>query len=195
MTTAPKKKTTKSRTTSTTKKSTSIPELPKNPLAFEVLHLASKQRSKAKKVEVLKKYQHESLKTIFVWNFDTNIISVLPEGEVPYTGYNEQNTYSGTLSTKIDEQVRSMHETGSFSLGASDRQGHTTIRREFKNFYHDLNEEKEGLEFSDLELIFRDLRALFEKRGLIVNWKSLEKQRLINIAPLGGSLTNNNVLM
>jgi hypothetical protein len=133
MTTAQKKKTTTSRTT---KKSTSIPELPKNPLAFEVLHLASKQRSKAKKVEVLKKYQHESLKTIFVWNFDTNIISVLPEGEVPYTGYDEQNTYSGTLSTKIDEQVRSMHETGSFSLGASDRQGHTTIRREFKNFYN-----------------------------------------------------------
>ena len=92
--------------------------------------------SKAKKVQILKKYEHESLKTIFVWNFDTSIISALPEGEVPYTGYDDQNTYSGTLSTKIDEQIRSMHETGSFSIGASDRQGHTTIRREFKNFYH-----------------------------------------------------------
>ena len=48
----------------------------------------------------------------------------------------------------------------------------------FKNFYHDLNEEKEKLEFSDLELIFKDLRALFEKRGFIINWKSLEKQSL-----------------
>ena len=28
-----------------------------------------------------------------------------------------------------------MHETGSFSLGASDQQGHTTIRRESKHFY------------------------------------------------------------
>ena len=49
---------------------------------------------------------------------------------------------------------------------------------DFKNFYHDLNEEKEKLEFSDLELIFKDLRALFEKRGFIINWKSLEKQSL-----------------
>ena len=48
----------------------------------------------------------------------------------------------------------------------------------FKNFYQDLNEEKEKLEFSDLELIFKDLRALFEKRGFIINWKSLEKQSL-----------------
>ena len=29
-----------------------------------------------------------------------------------------------------------MHESGSFSLGVSDQQGHTTIRRESKNFYH-----------------------------------------------------------
>jgi hypothetical protein len=130
MTTVPKKKITKSR------KTTPIVDLPNNALAFEVLHLASKQRSKAKKVQILKKYEHESLKTIFVWKFDTSIISALPEGEVPYTGYDDQNTYSGTLSTKIDEQIRSMHETGSFSIGASDRQGHTTIRREFKNFYH-----------------------------------------------------------
>ena len=65
------------------------------------------------------------------------LFHALPEGEVPYTGYDDQNTYSGTLSTKIDEaSSKSMHETGSFSLGASDRQGHTTIRREFKNFYH-----------------------------------------------------------
>jgi|TARA_E500000305_G_scaffold96370_1_gene86388 hypothetical protein len=126
----------KSRKTTSERKSTPIVDLPNNALVFEVLHLVSKQRSKAKKVQVLKKYEHESLKTIFIWNFDNSIISVLPEGEVPYTGYDEQNTYSGTLSTKIDEQIRSMHETGSFSIGASDRQGHTTIRREFKNFYH-----------------------------------------------------------
>ena len=62
--------------------------------------------------------------------------SVLPPGEVPYTGYDDQNVYSGTLSTKITEEVRRMHDTGSFSLGSSDKQGHTTIRREAKNFYH-----------------------------------------------------------
>jgi len=49
---------------------------------------------------------------------------------------------------------------------------------DFKNFYHDLNEEKENLKFTDLELIFKDLKSLFEKRGFIINWKELEKQSL-----------------
>ena len=111
-------------------------ELPLKPFAFEVFHLASKQRSKAKKVEVLKRYEDPSLKAIFIWNFDESIISVLPDGEVPYTGYDDQTTYSGTLTTKISEEVRKMHETGSFSIGATDKEGHTTIRREYKNFYH-----------------------------------------------------------
>ena len=48
----------------------------------------------------------------------------------------------------------------------------------FKNYYHDLNDQKEDLKFSDLELIFKDLKSLFEKRGFIINWKALEKQSL-----------------
>ena len=48
----------------------------------------------------------------------------------------------------------------------------------FQNFYQDLSEKKEELKFSDLELIFKDLKSLFEKRGFIINWKELEKQSL-----------------
>jgi hypothetical protein len=111
-------------------------ELPRNPFVFEVLDLVSKQRSKAKKIEVLKKYEHVSLKATLIWNFDESIISMLPEGEVPYSGFEDQASSNGTLSTKISEEVRRMHETDSFSMGSSDKNGHTTIRREFKNFYH-----------------------------------------------------------
>ena len=128
MTTTTKKKT-------TTTKVVSL-ELPKNPFVFEVLDLVSKQRSKAKKIEVLKKYEHVSLKATLIWNFDESIISMLPEGEVPYSGFEDQASSNGTLSTKITEEVRRMHETDSFSVGSSDKNGHTTIRREFKNFYH-----------------------------------------------------------
>ena len=124
--------TTKKRTTT---KAASL-ELPKYPFAFEVLDLVSRQRSKAKKVEVLKKYEHPSLKAVFIWNFDDTIKSALPPGDVPYSGFEDQATYSGTLTTKIDEEVRKMHETGSFSMGTSDSQGRTTIRREYKHFYH-----------------------------------------------------------
>ena len=49
---------------------------------------------------------------------------------------------------------------------------------DFKDFQQDLSHEKEKLKFSDLELIFKDLKSLFEKRGFIINWKALEKQSL-----------------
>ena len=144
MTTTAKKKTTKKDPL----------ELPIKPFAFEVLHLVSKQRSKAKKVEVLRRYEDPSLKALFIWNFDESIISVLPDGEVPYTGYDDQTTYSGTLTTKISEEVRKMHETGSFSMGATDKEGHTTIRREYKNFYHFLKGGNDSLNNIRRETMF-----------------------------------------
>ena len=51
----------------------------------------------------------------------------------------------------------------------------------FENFYDDLDNKKEDLKFSDLELIFKNLKTLFEKRGFIINWKELEKQSLDEI--------------
>ena len=48
----------------------------------------------------------------------------------------------------------------------------------FEKFHDDLDVKKEELKFADLELIFRDLKSLFEKRGFIINWKELEKQSL-----------------
>ena len=53
-----------------------------------------------------------------------------------------------------------------------------TLEVNFNKFYQDLSDKKEELKFSDLELIFKDLKSLFEKRGFIINWKALEKQSL-----------------
>ena len=53
-----------------------------------------------------------------------------------------------------------------------------SVEVEYKAFANDLSDEKEKLNFSDLELIFKDLKSLFEKRGFIINWKALEKQSL-----------------
>jgi Lon protease-like protein len=49
---------------------------------------------------------------------------------------------------------------------------------DFERFNHDLDNKREVLKFADLELIFKDLKILFEKRGFIINWKELEKQSL-----------------
>jgi len=48
----------------------------------------------------------------------------------------------------------------------------------FTDFNDDINSQNDQLKFSDLELIFKDLKSLFEKKGYIINWKSLEKQNL-----------------
>ena len=152
MTTA--KKTTTTRKPRVVKKAAPIPKLPKKPFVFEVLDLVSKQKSKAKKVEVLKKYDEFHLRSLFLWNFDTTIESALPDGEVPYQSYDDQNTYSGTLSTKMQEDIRAMHETGSFSMGVSDTQGRTTIRREIKNFYHFVKGGNDGMNNMRRESMF-----------------------------------------
>ena len=48
----------------------------------------------------------------------------------------------------------------------------------FESFLQDLDKKNENIKFSDLELIFKDLKSLFEKQGFIINWKALEKQSL-----------------
>ena len=48
----------------------------------------------------------------------------------------------------------------------------------YETYLDDLNEKKEDLRFEDLELIFKNLKSLFEKRGFIINWEALEKQSL-----------------
>lgn len=82
-------------------------KLPPNPFLHEILDLVSKQRTKAKKIEFLKKYECDALKSILIWNFDETAISVMPEGEVPY---------------KKNEAP----------LGTD----HTSLRKEWRNLYH-----------------------------------------------------------
>ena len=48
----------------------------------------------------------------------------------------------------------------------------------YEKFHKDLDDKLENLKFSDLELIFKDLKSLFEQKGFIINWKALEKQSL-----------------
>ena len=53
-----------------------------------------------------------------------------------------------------------------------------SVEVNYNDYLNDLIDEKEKLNFSDLELIFKDLKSLFDKRGFIINWKALEKQSL-----------------
>jgi hypothetical protein len=143
-------------TVTKTKKTTTekpIETLPTNPFIFEILELASKQRSNARKLEVLKTYSDPSLKTILIWNFDESVISLLPEGEVPYASTGEQTSYSGTLSSKVEDAVSKMGELGSNSLGSMD-QGRSSIRKEYHMFYNFVKGGNDGLSSLRRETMF-----------------------------------------
>ena len=146
--TTTKKKTTKPRA------ATKIPDLPPNPFVYEVLELASKQRSAAKKVEVLKKYEHDSLKSIFIFNYDETVISLLPPGEVPYGDAEDQSVYSGTLSENIAKEARG----GESATGQDmDGRGKTSLRREWQNLYHFVKGGNDSLNSIRREMMFINL--------------------------------------
>jgi len=152
-TTTNRKKTTTAKPKTIAKKSQPIPDLPANPFIFEIFDLCGQQRSVAKKVEVLQKYSHPCLKTIFIWNFDETVQSVLPVGDVPYAAVDEMDSFKGTLSEKIADAVEKMGEMGSRSLGSQD-QGQTSLRKEFSKFYNFVKGGNDGLSSLRKETMF-----------------------------------------
>ena len=110
-----------------------LPELPVNPFVHEVLEVVSKQKTKARKIEALKKYEHDSLKVIFVWNFDETVISLLPEGDVPYGETEDQTVYNGSLSDNLAREA-----AGGESATGQDLDGRnkTSLRREYTTLYN-----------------------------------------------------------
>lgn len=128
-------------------------ELPSNPFSFEVFALVSKQRSNAKKAEVLRKYSHPSLQSLLIWNFDETVISELPEGLVPYGSVGKQNVVSGNLSDNINRAVEMMGELDSNSIGSQD-QGKTSIRKEYQYFYNFVKGGNDRLSNRKREMMF-----------------------------------------
>ena len=128
--------------------------LPVNPFIFEILELASAQKTNAKKVEVLQNYEHESIKTVFVWNFDSSVVSLLPPGEVPYGETNAQTTFAGTLSDNIAKEAAGGDSATAQDL---DGRGRTTLRREWKNLYHYVRGGNDALTKTRREMMFINL--------------------------------------
>ena len=103
---------------------------------------------------------------------DINLHQVGCLGKIVSFKETEDNRYlielKGLIRFEILNEIRSKKKYREYEV-------------DFKRFNHDLDDKKEKLKFSDLELIFKDLKTLFEKRGFIINWKELEKQSLDEI--------------
>tara|TARA_Y100001963_G_scaffold95752_1_gene131780 strand:- start:523 stop:1161 length:639 start_codon:yes stop_codon:yes gene_type:complete len=173
------------------KKAAPIPELPQNPFVYEILEAASNQRSNARKVEVLQKYEDNSVKSILKWNFDDNIVSVLPEGEVPYGDEEEQLVYKGSLSENLRREA-----AGGESATAQDLDGRskTSLRKEWQNLYHFVRGGNDTLTKTRREMMFINLlKGLHPREAellVLVKDKKLEdkykisKQNVMDAYPM-----------
>ena len=138
-------------------------ELPVNPFVFEILELASSQRTSAKKVEVLQKYEDNSVKAVLIWNFDDSVISVVPEGEVPYGDPNEQTVFDGSLSQNIANETK-----GGLSATGQDLDGRnkTSLRKEWTTLYNFVKGGNDSLTKTRREMMFINLlRGLHPKEA------------------------------
>ena len=88
----------------------------------EILELVSEQKTDAKKIALLKEYECDILKSLFIWNFDESVISLLPPGSVPYKA-NENPL--GTDHSSLRREQRNLYM---FVKGGNDAL--STIRRE-----------------------------------------------------------------
>ena len=100
-------------------------KLPPNPFMHEILELVSKARTIEKKAEILKEYETDAMKALLIWNFDPTVVSVVPDGDVPY------NRNEAPLGTD-----------------------HTTLRKEWKNLYHFVKGGNDGLSNIRRETMF-----------------------------------------
>ena len=163
-TTTRKPRATKPKAKAPAKKVSAKPiELPNNPFVFEILELASSQRTSAKKVEVLKKYEDNSVKSVLIWNFDESVISMIPEGEVPYGDPNEQSAYEGSLSENIANETK-----GGMSATGQDLDGRnrTSLRKEWTTLYNFVKGGNDSLTKTRREMMFINLlRGLHPKEA------------------------------
>ena len=147
-------------------KTVPLDSLPQNPFVHEVLELASSQRANARKVEALQKYEEDAVKVILKWNFDDTIVSVLPEGEVPYGEEEDQLVYSGSLSENIAKEAAGGDSATAQDL---DGRGRTTLRQTWKNLYHYVKGGNDGLTKTRREMMFINLlKGLHPKEAEIL---------------------------
>jgi len=69
----------------------------------EVLQKVSNAKTKAEKIKLLQDYNSDALRTILIINFDESVVSMLPEGSVPYK---PNESPKGTEHTLLEKEYR-----------------------------------------------------------------------------------------
>ena len=75
-------------------------------LMHEILQKVSNAKTKKEKIALLKEYNTQALRSLFIINFDDTVISMLPPGDVPYQ---PNDAPEGTEHTLLEKEARLLH--------------------------------------------------------------------------------------
>ena len=84
-------------------------------LLSEILRKVSNAKTKKEKIDLLRKHNTPALRQLLIWNFDESVVSMIPEGEVPYT---PNDAPVGTDHTRLEQEYRGFYR---FVKGGQDR--------------------------------------------------------------------------
>ena len=115
-------------------------ELDKNQMLLsEVLQKVSNAKTKPKKIELLKQLRTDALTSVLIWNYDTSVVSMVPEGEVPYT---PNDAPAGTEHSRLLQEYRKLYH---FVKGGNNTLNRPTRERMFLQLLEGLHADEASL--------------------------------------------------
>ena len=108
-------------------------------LLSEILRKVSNAKTKAEKIALLQKHNSAALRQILIINFDDSVVSVMPEGDVPYTP-NEAPV--GTDHSRLEHEYRGLYR---FFKGGDNRLKNLKREQMFVQLLEGLSDEEAEL--------------------------------------------------
>ena len=145
-------------------------KLPDNPLVSELFKAVHGKKDKGGKKELLSQYKRDDVKALLIWNFDKQIKSAIPEGEVPYKK-NEAPINSGG-HTRLVHEWRTLYN---YIRGGNDQLSQMKRETMFIQLLESLHESEAELlmlvKDKKLQSKYRITRALVEEVFDEIHWR------------------------
>jgi len=146
-------------------------KLPDNPLVSELFKAVHGKKDKKGKIDLLSQYKRDDVKALLIWNFDKQIRSAIPEGEVPYKK-NDAPINSGG-HTRLVHEWRTLYN---YIKGGNDSLSQMKRETMFIQLLEGLHESESEIVMlvkdSKLQTKYRITRALVEDVfGKEITWR------------------------
>ena len=146
-------------------------KLPDNPLVSELFKAVHGKKDKKGKIDLLSQYKRDDVKALLIWNFDKQIRSAIPEGEVPYKK-NDAPINSGG-HTRLVHEWRTLYN---YIKGGNDARSQMKRENMFIQLLEGLHESESEIVMlakdKKLQTKYRITRALVEDVfGKEITWR------------------------